>query len=165
MIEIVEKYTGLDINGDGLEQQHAQEWLDLLLKYSKAAREKKTNLIMREEHGHSSVALFRAKCKRVFWSPFVQMLSAFLVVGGFVMDISEAQLLPVEGSNQENIYFICDVKITALFVLELLLNIFAHSANNFVEFYTRGANWFDVFIIVAQLLSLIVSATGGAKIP
>ncbi len=70
-MEIVEKYTGLDINGDGLdgnnkiraideseedvqlvittidgghyhrrthiykpEQQHAQEWLDLLLKYS-----------------------------------------------------------------------------------------------------------------------------------
>ncbi len=81
------------------------------------------------------------------------------------MDISEAQLVPVEGSNQENIYFICDVTITALFVLELLLNIFAHSANNFVEFYTRGANWFDVFMIVAQLLSLIVSATGGAKIP
>ena len=81
------------------------------------------------------------------------------------MDMSEAQLLPVEGSQEAFDFFVCDILITALFVLELLLNIFAHSANNFVEFYTRGSNWFDVFVIVAQLLSLIIDAVGVAKIP
>jgi hypothetical protein len=76
------------------EQQHAQEWLDLLLHHSKAAREKKTNMIMREEHGTSGVSLFRAKSKRFFWAPFVQMFSACLVIGGFVIHISFPHILP-----------------------------------------------------------------------
>ena len=55
------------------------------------------------------------------------------------MDMSEAQILPAEGSSINKTFFECDVSITTLFTIDLILNVFSHSANYYREFYTKAA--------------------------
>ena len=50
--------------------------------------------------------------------------------------MSEAQILPAEGSSINKTFFECDVSITTLFTIDLILNVFSHSANYYREFYT-----------------------------
>ena len=51
------------------------------------------------------------------------------------------QVLPQKGSSEESIFFIFDATITAVFTLELLLNLFAHSNHGFKPFTSKPANW------------------------
>ena len=58
--------------------------------------------------------------------------------------------------------------ITALFSLELLINLLSHSANNFKEFYTQGSNWFDTFIVLISISNVLLAvmpatAAGGSS--
>jgi hypothetical protein len=75
----------------------SQRWLDLLLEHSEKERKKRKDLVMREEVGHNCFLIFRAKSKRFYESSLLQYSTAFLVVGAFMMDASEAQLLPEAG--------------------------------------------------------------------
>ena len=58
-----------------------------------------------------------------------------------------------------------DLATTALFTAELLLNIFAHSANRFHEFVIKPTNWFDVFVVAISLFNAILSATAQDSFP
>ena len=50
-----------------------------------------------------------------------------------------------------------DATLTAVFTVELMINIFAHSNDGFRPFYTRGSNWFEAFIVVVSLCNVILS--------
>ena len=52
------------------------------------------------------------------------------------MDLTEAQILAAEGYSINKTFFECDVSITTLFTIDLILNVFSHSANYYREFYT-----------------------------
>jgi len=82
--------------------------------------------------------------------------------------MAETQMLPEPGTKLEKVFLDMNLATTALFSMELLLNIFAHSANRFYEFVNKQINWFDVFVVAASLLNAILSATGntipGAKV-
>jgi len=75
------------------QQSCAQLWLDLISKHSKLEHEREINLKMREEHGDSRVSLFRAKTKRFYEAELFQWFSALVVIGGFAMDVAQAELL------------------------------------------------------------------------
>ena len=53
-----------------------------------------------------------------------------------------------------------DATLTAVFTVELMINIFAHSNDGFRPFYTRGSNWFEAFIVVVSLCNVILSYSG-----
>ena len=48
------------------------------------------------------------------------------------------------------------------FLLELLINMFAKSANNFAEFVAHGSNLLDAAIVAASLISLLGILLGGS---
>jgi voltage-gated sodium channel len=50
-----------------------------------------------------------------------------------------------------------DIIVTGLFVVELLMNVFANSNDGFKPFYTRRSNWLDVFIVVVSVANIIAS--------
>jgi len=66
-------------------------------------------------------------------------------MGAFVMDMSQAQLLPAAGSPLALKYGYCDALLTVLFTTELLINLFSRSADYFREFVSKWANWFLFF--------------------
>jgi hypothetical protein len=86
----------------------------------------------------------------------------------FGCEMAETQLLPDPGTKLEKLFVDMNIATTVMFTVELLLNIFAHSANRFHEFVNKSTNLFDVFVVVASLLNAILSATGitipGAKV-
>eukprot|EP00277_Geminigera_cryophila_P032729 CAMPEP_0173126910 /NCGR_PEP_ID=MMETSP1102-20130122/57457_1 /TAXON_ID=49646 /ORGANISM="Geminigera sp., Strain Caron Lab Isolate" /LENGTH=740 /DNA_ID=CAMNT_0014036387 /DNA_START=163 /DNA_END=2382 /DNA_ORIENTATION=+ len=141
-----------------VEQATAQHWLDLLLQHCNLARTRAQKQELVEQFGHGSLSYVRAKTKRFYKSSTFQSWAAVLIVGAFCIDVSEAQLLPEDGTNLFLIFFYLDVSITALFTIELCLNVFSHSNDGFREFYTARSNWFDSFIVCAQLFSLVINA-------
>ena len=88
-------------------------------------------------------------------------MTAFCILCAFALDICEAQFLPVQGSKTGFIFFILDAILTFFFLLELMLNIFAHSYNGFEPFYSKGSNWFDTAIVIISVCNVIVSMVGG----
>jgi len=76
----------------------------------------------------------------------------------------ESQLLPVDGSRSASTFFVLDVVLTALFTVELLINICAHSNNGFQPFYSKGSNWFDAAIVLVSIANVIFTAYTNAKL-
>ena len=77
-----------------------------------------------------------------------------------MVDMVEAQVLPTPNSQEERNFFIIDAVFTAIFTIELIINIFAHSNDNFKPFYKNKANWFDFFIVVVSVFNVILTASG-----
>jgi hypothetical protein len=65
------------------------------------------------------------KTKRKYESRFALVL----VVAAFLMDMSQAQLLPPNSSQLAEKYAYCDTVLTVLFDKELLINLSARSAD------------------------------------
>jgi voltage-gated sodium channel len=142
------------------ERGREQEWVDLLLKFSSKARTKSIQLKLEQEHGRG-VAYHRAKSKIFFESHLFQMWTAALVICGFFTDVAEAQLFPEEGSTLGRMFDLVNLAITFLFVAELALNLFSNSANHFREFWSQAKNWFDMFIVTIQVVSLYIDMQSG----
>ena len=68
--------------------------------------------------------------------------------------------MPAEGSSAEDVFINLDLIITLVFVVELLINIFAHSNDGFKPFYSRPANWFDAAIVAVSLANVILRSAG-----
>ena len=82
--------------------------------------------------------------------------------------MAETQLLPEPGTKLEQVFLDIDLATTALFTMELVLNIFAHSENRCHNFVNQYNNWFDIFIVAISLFNAIFAAAGnsipGAKV-
>jgi hypothetical protein len=144
-----------EVPHDATAAEHAQQWLNFIAKYSKSERDREARRRIEEEFGSSKFKIFRAKTKRFYESNGFQMYSAVLVVAAFLMDMSQAQLLPPNGSPLAEKYAYCDTVLTVLFAKELLINLFARSADYFREFVTKWANWFDVLIVGSQICTTV----------
>jgi hypothetical protein len=142
-------------------ESDAQAWLGAVtraVRESKAAASRKA---LTDKYGHSKFSMARAKSHIAYQSERFQMLTAFCILCAFALDICEAQFLPVQGSKSSFIFFILDAILTFFFLLELMLNIFAHSYNGFEPFYSKGSNWFDTAIVIISVCNVIVSMVGG----
>ena len=58
----------------------------------------------------------------------------------FTLDICESQVLPNKGTYIESVFMALEATLTAVFTVELMINIFAHSNDGFRPFYARGSN-------------------------
>ena len=142
-------------------ESDAQAWLEALTSAVHKAKAIALKKALELKYGHSKYSMARAKSQIIYESEGFQMLTAFFILCAFALDICEAQLLPVPGSRSSLDFFILDAILTALFTLELMLNIFAHSNNGFEPFYSKGTNWFDAMIVIISVCNIIVTASGG----
>ena len=85
---------------------------------------------------------------------------AFFVVAGFVLHVAEAQVMPEQGSRDAHIFKVIDLVVTSAFVLELLINPFAHSNNGFRQFYIKLSNWADAISVVVSVVAVAASFSG-----
>jgi hypothetical protein len=108
-------------------------------------------------HGHSVLSMTRAKVGKMYEHVRFQIFMAVLILLGFVLDLIEAQTLPEEGSTQYRFFLIMDVALTSCFGLELLVNMFAKSANNFKAFRDSKNNLFDMVVVMISVIALLGS--------
>jgi hypothetical protein len=58
-----------------------------------------------------------------------------------------------------------DIVVTACFTADLLVCLFANSANRFYGFYTDPAKWFDLCIVVVSIISVYLDIRGIKTLP
>ena len=138
----------------------AQEWMDNLTRMSKLAFRRRRNLERTQRFGADQWAMRRAKARDFYNGFMFQFVVASLIVTAFVLDMIESQVLPAGGTAEQQMFYIFDAAITAFFVFELALNLFAHSENYFSEWARRGANWFDGTIVLLSLLNVFEEILG-----
>ena len=160
----------------------AHEWLvDIraCVKAAKAFQVKETLQLLQKEQGE--LAYWQARTKIMYESTAAQYIVSLVIVtgavgfplihfvsfasdlalarAGFFMDVSEAQLLPEEGTWAELLYLYFDVGVTSFFALELGVNLVSH-ANDMLAFWLSFSNCFDCFIVVVSVSALSVVASG-----
>ena len=138
-------------------QDMAQSWVSSLNRAIKAAVQRKKQKQLEEEFGHSFWSYRRAQAREMYESFPFQMTVFALIVLGFFIDIAEAQILPEAGSGHERTFFILDASITAAFIFELMINLFAHSNDGFKPFTKRASNWFDTAIVIVSIVNVILA--------
>jgi len=91
----------------------------------------------------------------MYQSDSFQMVVAFFILAGFLVDILESQLMPVEGSKEVQTFLCIDFFITGVFVIELVINLFAHSNDGFKPFCCDRSNWFDATIVLVSVINVV----------
>jgi len=113
--------------------EEARKWEEQVDDAVENAQEARHDAEMKEKYGHSCVAMQRARCKILFESMPWQYVVAFVILTAFMVDVLEVQVLPKPGTTSFAAFFWLDAVITVFFTLDLLVNIFAHSADCFRE--------------------------------
>ena len=140
-----------------LHDDNAQLWVTEIARCVKEAKAREDQRKMELVYGQGRLAAWRAMCKQVFDSNAFQMFVAFLIIFCFGLDLTEAQLLPEKGSHLSQVLFALDSTTTALFTIELFMNLFAHSQNNFLQFREKTSNWVDTFIVVMSISNVLLT--------
>jgi hypothetical protein len=139
----------------------AVEWEVETDKAVKRAKQIASEQELRTKYGHSSIAMRRARTKKLVDSKeYLYFMSAIIMLA-FMIDTLEVQILPASGSRDESVFFILDVVVTFLFAVDVGLNLFG---KGFVEFLTVFTNWFDLAIVVVSVVGLFALGTGGSAV-
>ena len=140
--------------------RQGREWVERINKAAREAKKHATVVAFKEMYGASHLDSLRARLRILHRSDGFQSALAFIIISGLIIDIVEAQLRPEEGSEAVTIFFFIDITITALFTMELLLNLFGNSHDRFRPFVMSFWNWFDTTIVIASIFNIIVSLYG-----
>jgi hypothetical protein len=127
-------------------EDHAQTWLEALTSAIKEAKAAAGRRALELKYGHSKYSMTRAKAFIIYRSDGFQMITTFVILCAFVVDMCEAQTLPEEGSRMFQTLFALDAVLTVFFALELMVNMFANSNNRFQPFYSKLTNWVCVCV-------------------
>lgn len=136
--------------------EEAEAWRRDIQTQVKEAKRQAHEAALLSEHGHSRLAFLRAKTLLFYESNPVQYTIAALIIFGFGVDISEAQVLPFDGTIGADFYLIADLCLTLIFCIELLIHLFAKSNDNFAPFMAHWSNWLDVGIVAVTLTSMVL---------
>ena len=142
-----------------LPNEDAARWhsdLKLLCAQAKLAAE-------RDAHANR-LSYFRAKMLSHYEAKRTQLLIALVITCAFAVDVSEAQLLPAEGTEEAFIFLVIEIIITSFFTLELLFHVMCKSNNCFRPFWSRKMNLFDMVVVVVSIVSLTLQLTS-SRVP
>lgn len=109
-----------------------------------------------ETYGKSWLYSLRAQALLLHESVTFQMYVCGVILLGFGLDLTEAQLIPVEGSGFHRLLMATDLLFTCLFALEVLLNLFANSDHWFSPFLARKSNIFDAVHVLLSIVALLL---------
>ena len=78
-------------------------------------------------------------------------IMASLLVANFIVDIGQAEIQPEPGSQDERLFHAIDTAFTVLYVVDLFINLCAHSPR---AFFRKGWNILDLIIISLSVVSI-----------
>ena len=131
--------------------QEAQEWADAIARQIDKANDAKL----------SAGVLFRKRLSSLYWFFPVQVFFVGLIIGSFACDIIEAELMPEEGSDTQDIFDTLDIFFNIAFIGELVLNMGAHW---FTEFWRSYWNILDFAIVMSSIVSMLFSGVPLVKV-
>ena len=76
------------------EQQNSEDWEAVVDDAVANAKAKHHEDFMQFTYGHNPFAMFRARCKIVYEHTYFQYFFALMIMGGFIQDMLESQLIP-----------------------------------------------------------------------
>ena len=79
-------------------------------------------------------------------------IMASLLVANFIVDIGQAEIQPEPGSQDERLFHAIDTAFTVLYVVDLFINLCAHSPR---AFFRKGWNILDLGRKIEQVLYII----------
>jgi voltage-gated sodium channel len=94
-------------------------------------------------------------------SHICQGLVMTLVITNFSISLAEAEIVPDEGSSLHKTLEDVDIMFTALFAIELAVNMAAHW---FWEFWSSSWNWLDFLVVIVSLGSIGTDAGPTIKV-
>lgn len=109
----------------------------------------------------SRLQKLRVAVGSVYASDPVQLFVAVVIVINFMCNAVEAELLPQEGSQEDNVLEAFDRVFVALFTIELGINMFA---NLWTRFLADGWNYFDSFVVIISLISTFAQENPGLNV-
>ena len=143
--------------------EDADEWMEEMRPVVRDATKRHLRKTLEQQHGIDTVALLRARCLLVYQSNMFQYVVACFIMFGFILDIMEAEILPIKGSAEDRFFVYIDGSLTIIFTCELAFNMFCKSNNCFYPFYSDVHNIFDMGIVIMSVVSLglIISGQDG----
>jgi len=113
----------------------------------------------------STFELVRARVRLVYESSLFQYFVASLIVLGFIQDVVES-CMKSDDEAVISVFFWVEVGVTFFYTLELLCNMFVNSENCFQAFYSLPQNWIDFLVVIASLVSIMLSLVqAGHNVP
>ena len=98
----------------------------------------------------STSSRFRARVAAAFQQTSFQAVLAAVVFLNVTAMCFQTQLMPAKGSLREKVLYGIEITCTCVYILELLINLFA---SWFWDFVSSAWNWFDVVVIAASAAS------------
>ena len=156
-------YTGSDAQTQGRrfvvefnDIDQRSEWHSLLTTSVAAAKDEH----FRAMHP-GRAALLRKRCREVYTSAAMQGFVGVVIVASFCTAIAESQIIPTKGSRVARQFFLIEVVFTAIFVVELGLNMYAHWLREFLD---SRANIFDTCVVLVSIISLSDDSIPGVNV-
>ncbi|EKX31043.1 hypothetical protein GUITHDRAFT_122754 [Guillardia theta CCMP2712] len=94
----------------------------------------------------------RRLARELYESFGFQLAIGLVIFFSYVASLANAQLLPESGSDMDRNFRIIELAVTAVFTLELVVNLFGHWFN---KFFRDGWNVFDFVVVILALASVI----------
>ena len=121
------------------------EWIDVLEGAVRAAYQK--------AHAHeTSWYRWRKAARELYHSDRCQYAVGIVILGSYMMSIANAQILPPAGSQAHYDFFVLEIIFSAVFALELALNMFG---TWYWDFVSDAWNIFDSVVVVVSIISLV----------
>ena len=108
----------------------------------------------------SKLTRVRGAVRHCYESATFQIFIAALIFFNFVMQCVQMQMLPADGSDWEDFFEVIENICTVIYLVELLINIFA---TWFTDFVSSGWNWFDVLVIGGSVYNSFFLAGGSGQ--
>jgi hypothetical protein len=124
------------------------EWLKVL---------KETKRNYERNHRQSFRNRMVSTAKRLHDHNAFQRFFGAVIMGSFIMSLTQTEMIPDEGSEADKIFMLLDAIFTVLFTVELVITFFAHAGRAFFEDAWRN---FDTVIVVVSWIGL-----SGADLP
>lgn len=110
---------------------------------------------------NTKLYLWQIKVKAVYDSPWMQCVGALLVLGNFVANVVQFEVLPEQGSPAAHAFKVVEEVFTVLFLLELLVNLFA---NWFKAFWHDFWNTLDFVVVLVSLAAMFLDELPGVSV-
>lgn len=134
-------------------KEEMDEWVALIRRHSQAEIER-----LEAQEDTMPFAKERRIVRQFYASDKAQIIFGSVIVVSYVFAIIESEMRPDEGSSLSMTLFVFEALFTAIFGIELVINLFG---NWLIPFFRSPWNVFDAVVVFRSVLGLIVDELPG----
>ena len=132
--------------------EQCEQWVIAMNKAMKEADEEYQNSL-----NLSTSERCRLAARSLINDNRTQLFIAFLLLSNFVVSIIQCEMSITDDKRLQGNFDILEVCFTFLYLVELLLNLYAHW---FWPFFTSGWAWFDLIIVMVSVVDAVYVLVG-----